>query len=44
MLIVGFRIQDGKVRLLLQNWWLTKQFVEVDEDYLKSCLEGMILL
>jgi hypothetical protein len=41
MLIVGYRtVEDGKskgVRLLLQNWWHSMQFVEVDEDYYKSC-------
>jgi hypothetical protein len=40
MVMIGDRVavDTGKTFFLLQNWWKTKQFVEVDEDYyLKSC-------
>lgn len=37
MVLVGYREEDGKHYFLLQNWWLEKQFVEVDIDYLSSC-------
>jgi hypothetical protein len=38
MLLVGFRTTEGgATRLLLQNWWKTKMFVEVDVAYLKFC-------
>lgn len=35
MVMVGYRIDpsSGKVLLLLQNWWISRQFLEVDEDY-----------
>lgn len=36
MVLVGYRIVDGKKRYLLQNWWKTKPYVEVDVDYLLS--------
>ena len=39
MLVVGHRTERGKLRLLLQNWWRKKQFVEVDEEYFESCNE-----
>lgn len=36
MALVGYRIDKSKKKFyLLQNWWEEKQFVEVDEDYLK---------
>jgi len=28
---------SGKSFFLLQNWWKKKQFVEVDEVYMKKC-------
>lgn len=34
MVMIGFRLEKGKPRLLLQNWWNKKQFVEVDEAYM----------
>lgn len=37
MVMVGYREEDGKHYFLLQNWWLDKQFVEVDIEYLSSC-------
>jgi hypothetical protein len=36
MVLVGCRIVDGKKRYLLQNWWKSKPYVEVDVDYLLS--------
>ena len=36
MVLVGYRIVDGKKRYLLQNWWKDKPYVEVDSDYLLS--------
>jgi hypothetical protein len=36
MVLVGYRIVDGKKRYLLQNWWKTKPYVEVDIGYLLS--------
>jgi hypothetical protein len=36
--LVGHRVaDDGSNRLLLQNWWKDKPFVEVDAHYLNSC-------
>lgn len=38
MVMVGTRIdEDGKIMILLQNWWDHLQFVEADQDYLKLC-------
>jgi len=38
MVLVGTRTDsNNKLYLLLQNWWLKKQFVEVDVDYFKAC-------
>jgi hypothetical protein len=37
MVLVGFRKQGNGIRYLLQNWWKTKPFIEVDADYLESC-------
>lgn len=38
MLMIGIRTDvAGKSRFLLQNWWKTSQFVEVDVDYLEYC-------
>ena len=34
MVLVGYRIVDGKKRYLLQNWWKSKPYVEVDIEYL----------
>jgi hypothetical protein len=36
MVLVGYRIVDEKKRYLLQNWWKSKPYVEVDVDYLIS--------
>jgi hypothetical protein len=36
MVLVGYRVVDGKKRYLLQNWWESKPYVEVDVDYLRS--------
>ena len=39
MLVVGARNHsDGTVRLLIQNWWRDKQFLEVDEQYYSDCM------
>ena len=42
MLAVGHRrcAKSGSTRLLLQNWWRKKQFVEVGEAFYKSCMEA----
>ncbi len=38
MALVGYRKdEDGRRYFLLQNWWKQKQFVEVDEEYLREC-------
>lgn len=37
MVLVGSRQENGKNYFLLQNWWKTMQFVEVDEEYSKKC-------
>ena len=39
MALVGSRRDPttGNVFFLLQNWWVNKQFVEVDLEYLKGC-------
>jgi hypothetical protein len=37
MLLVGIRKEGNQTRYLLQNWWKTKPFVEVDVDYFDSC-------
>ena len=36
MVLVGYRIVDEKKRYLLQNWWKSKPYVEVDVGYLLS--------
>ena len=36
MLLVGHRQESDKKLLLLQNWWRSKQFIEVDAEYLES--------
>jgi hypothetical protein len=36
MVLVGYRIFDGKKLYLLQNWWKKKPYIEVDVDYLLS--------
>ena len=36
MVLVGSRLVGGKERYLLQNWWKTKPYIEVDADYLKN--------
>ena len=36
MILIGTRTNDeGKKFFLLQNWWKAKQFIEIDEEYLK---------
>jgi len=35
MALVGHRQKNGLQYFLLQNWWKTKQFIEVDTDYLE---------
>lgn len=39
MVLIGVRVDDvsGVKKFLLQNWWPKKQFVEMDEIYLKCC-------
>lgn len=37
MLVVGTKQAGDKLHFLLQNWWLEKQFVVVDMEYLKAC-------
>lgn len=37
MVLIGHRQVDGTDRYLLQNWWKSKPFVEVDASYLESC-------
>ena len=37
MVMVGYKYEDNKHIFLLQNWWLHKQFVEVDIEYLADC-------
>lgn len=37
MVMVGYKYDEGKHWFLLQNWWLEKQFVEMDIEYLASC-------
>jgi len=35
MILIGARIDNDKEFFLLQNWWKSKQFIEVDKEYLK---------
>ena len=35
MVLIGARTVESTTYYLLQNWWKSKQFVEVDEEYLK---------
>ena len=38
MVLIGIRIDDSAgTRFLLQNWWPSNQFVEVDVDYMLAC-------
>jgi hypothetical protein len=39
MLLVGIRMDPvtGEWRLLLQNWWRNKQFIEVSLGYMAEC-------
>ncbi|KAI3641110.1 hypothetical protein MIR68_000840 [Amoeboaphelidium protococcarum] len=37
MVLVGARKLGDQYRYLLQNWWASKPFVEVDGEYLSSC-------
>lgn len=36
MVLVGNRIVNGNQRFLLQNWWKSKAYIEIDVDYLIS--------
>jgi len=36
MTLVGYKYTNGSLVFLLQNWWVHKQFVEVDEAYLEK--------
>jgi hypothetical protein len=38
MLLIGVRVEGDTRRFLLQNWWRHCQFVEVDLEYLESCI------
>jgi hypothetical protein len=44
MLLVGYREHNGQLRLLLQNWWDKKQFVDVDEVYFNECSETTVFV
>lgn len=37
MVLVGYKIVDGKVLYIIQNWWKCKPYVIMDADYLNSC-------
>ncbi|EPZ31551.1 hypothetical protein ROZALSC1DRAFT_30572 [Rozella allomycis CSF55] len=37
MVLVGYRIVNGQVRYLVQNWWKQKAYIEVDASYLANC-------
>jgi len=37
MVLIGVRGEGNGRRFLLQNWWVRKQFVEVDAEYLEGC-------
>ncbi len=37
MVMVGYKFEENRHIFLLQNWWLHKQFVEVDSEYLADC-------
>ncbi len=37
MILIGYRNEGPDIRLLLQNWWNFKTFVEVDTSYLRAC-------
>ena len=36
MVLVGWRKEGEKLFFLLQNWWASKQFVEIDDVYLQK--------
>jgi hypothetical protein len=39
MVLIGYRmVGEGQYRYLLQNWWRSKPYVEVDGKYLRSSL------
>ena len=42
MVLVGYKIVGETTVFLLQNWWLKKQFVEMDWEYLRSCEPKLI--
>lgn len=45
MAIIGYRVdQFSNKYYLLQNWWHTKQFLEVDEKYLCSCSPSFVFV
>lgn len=37
MSLVGVRDAERGREFMLQNWWADKQFVVVDEEYLRAC-------
>ena len=37
MIIIGVRKADGRDFYLLQNWWRSQQFLEVDREYMTAC-------
>jgi hypothetical protein len=41
MVLVGYRVVSGKTHYLLQNWWKSKPYVEVDSEYL-LCSEASV--
>ncbi len=41
VIICGYRFEGNEIRYLLQNWWISKVFIEVNADYLRAC--GAIL-
>eukprot|EP00300_Choanocystis_sp_HF-7_P028211 c33648_g1_i1.p1 GENE.c33648_g1_i1~~c33648_g1_i1.p1 ORF type:complete len:273 (+),score=25.49 c33648_g1_i1:3-821(+) len=43
MVLVGTRVDEGGTRhFLLQNWWASKQFIDVDETYLDHCCNALV--
>jgi hypothetical protein len=37
MVLIGHRLEGDNDIYLLQNWWKSRQFVEVDHNYLIRC-------
>jgi hypothetical protein len=40
VLVVAHRTAGGNCFFIVQNWWLEKQFIEVDWEYLQSCMRS----